>query len=94
MALLRVCDAGYCFSMFHVGECGSNNDSGVLANSRVGKRFERETFNLPEPKPLHGCKFSPFPYCLLSDEIFPLKSSLLRPYPGKKRDLRTTRFYL
>ena len=33
-------------------------------------------------------------YCLLSDEIFPLKSSLLRPYPEKKRDLRTTGFYL
>ena len=69
--------------MFDVGEYGSNNESGVLANSSVGKRFECGTFNLPEPKPLHGCKFSPLSYYLLGDKILPLKPRLLRPYPGK-----------
>ena len=54
-ALLAVCDADYCFSRFDVCEYGSNNDSGVLANSSVGKRFESGTFNLPRSKPLHGC---------------------------------------
>ena len=67
---LAVCDADYCFWMFNVGEYGSNNDSGVLANSNIGKRFEREAFNLPEPKPLHECKFSPVPYYVLGYEIF------------------------
>ena len=38
LVLLAICDADYCFSMFDVGEYGSNNDSGVLANSNIGKR--------------------------------------------------------
>ena len=63
--------------MFNVGVKVSNNDSKVLANSNVNKRFERGTFNLTEPKPMHGCKFCPHPYYLLGEEIFPLKSWFL-----------------
>ena len=83
LVLLVVCDADYCFTMFDVGEYGSNNDSGILANSIMGKRFERETIVLPEPTDLPGCNFSPLPYYLLGDEIFPLKHWLIRPFPGK-----------
>ena len=43
------------FAMLTTVLAGSNNDSGVLANSSVGKRFESGTFNLPRSKPLHGC---------------------------------------
>ena len=63
--------------MFDGGIKGSNNDSKVLANSSVDERFERGTFNLTEPKPIHGCKFSSHPYYLLGEEMFPLKSWLL-----------------
>ena len=45
--------------MFDVGVKGSNSDSKVLANSNVDKRFERGTFNLTEPKPMHGCNIFP-----------------------------------
>ena len=31
---------------------------------------------------LNGCLFDPLPYFLVGDEIFPLKTCLLRPYPG------------
>ena len=73
LVLLAVCDDGYCFSMFDVGEYGRHKDSGVLAYSSVGKRFERRTFNLLGAKPLQGCKFSPLSYYLLGEKIFPLK---------------------
>ena len=36
MVLLEICDARYCFSYVDVGEYGSNNDSEVLKNSRMG----------------------------------------------------------
>ena len=36
MVLLRIFDAQYCFSYVDVGEYGSNNDTGVLKNSRMG----------------------------------------------------------
>ena len=35
MVLLAICDANYCFTLFDLGQCGSNNDSGVLANSQM-----------------------------------------------------------
>ena len=30
--LLAICDANYCFTLFDLGQYGSNNDSGVLAS--------------------------------------------------------------
>ena len=83
IVLLAVCDANYCFTLFDVGAYGSNNDSGILANSEMGERLENKTFNLPEYEDLDGCSYKPLPYFLVGDEIFPLKPWLLRPYPGK-----------
>ena len=36
--LLAICDARYCFTLFGVGQCESNNDAGVLANSSIVKK--------------------------------------------------------
>ena len=36
--LLTTCDSHYCFTLFDVGQYGSNNDAGVLANSSIGKK--------------------------------------------------------
>ena len=76
MVLLAVCDAGYCFTLFY-------NDCGVLANSFSGKGLESNKIQLPPDEPLDGCLFSPQPYYLLGDDIFPLKKWSIKPYPGK-----------
>ena len=39
IALLAICDANYYFTLFDLGQFGSNNDSGVLANSQIGETF-------------------------------------------------------
>ena len=83
LVLLAVCDSNYCFTMFDIGEYGSNNDCGVLSNSVMGHNFECGKAALPEPNHLPGCSFSPLPFYLLGDEMFPLKSWLIKPYPGK-----------
>ena len=82
LVLLACCDAKYCFTLFDIGQYGSNNDSGVLLNSDMGKRFAANLMNLPEPDTLPGCAYDPLPYFLVGDEIFPLKEWLMRPYPG------------
>ena len=82
MVLLAICDSRYCFSFVDVGEYGSNNDSGVLKNSRMGNMSEREEMNLPESETIEGDKLQ-MPYFLVEDEIFPLKNWLMRPYSGK-----------
>ena len=81
--MLAIFDARYCFTLFDVGHYGSNNDAGVLANSSIGKNLEAGKINVPPPKHLEGCSFDPLSYCLVGDDIFPLKTWLMSPYPGQ-----------
>ena len=80
--LLAICDSNYCFTLFDLGHYGSNNDSGVLANSEMKEVFETQNMGIPEASKYMTCDFEPLPYFLVGDEIFPLKTWLMRPYPG------------
>ena len=86
---MAVCDARYSFTLFNVGERGSNNDSGILQASAFGNAFEDGLFNIPPPEKIPGCELDVVPYFLVGDEIFPLKNWLLRPYPGTKKGTLT-----
>ena len=55
----------------------------MLANSSIGKKIEAGEMNIPSPRHLEGCSFDPLPYYLVGDEIFPLKTWLMRHYPGQ-----------
>ena len=80
---MALCDANYCFTLFDLRQYGSNNDSGILANSEMGKLFEEDQLNVPPDCKLSKDDEHSLPYFLLGDEIFPLKKWLMRPYPGK-----------
>ena len=69
-----------CFTLFDTGQYGSNNDSGVLLNSKLGKNFDENKLGIPEALNLANCNFNPLPYYLLWDDIFSLKSWLIRPF--------------
>ena len=83
VVLLAVCDADCCFTLFDFGSYGSNNECSVLANSLLGKGLESNKIQLPPDEPSDGCAFSPLPYYLLVDDIFPQKKCLIKPYPCK-----------
>ena len=83
LVLLAICDARYCFTLIDVGQYGSNNDSGVLLKSDINKRIESDSLAIPMPETYESCNFDPLPYFLVGDEIFPLKTWLMRPFPGK-----------
>ena len=78
---MAICDANYCFTMFDVGQFVSNNDSRVLANSTMGVAFESERLKVPKGRVIDQ-ETGILPYFLVGDEIFPLKTWLIRPYPG------------
>ena len=65
MILLVVCDAKYCFTIFDVGQYGSNNDSGVLLNSKTGKKLALGMLNISSGITLNGCALNPLFYFLL-----------------------------
>eukprot|EP00794_Sanderia_malayensis_P006728 gene6728-7486_t len=48
----------------------------------MGQRFDEDALSIPPAEKLPGCDVE-LPYYLVGDEIFPLKTWLMRPYPGK-----------
>lgn len=48
----------------------------------MGRKFERNLMNVPEPKNLRGSE--PSPHVIIGDEPFALKPYLLRPFPYKQ----------
>ena len=81
MVFLVICDAKHCLTYFDFGQFGSTNDSSVLRSSGLYKAFEENKFNVPALMEAEGFE-DPLPYFLLGDEIFPLKTWLIRPFPG------------
>ena len=64
MVLLAVCDAKYCFTMFDVSQYGSNYDSGVLLNSKMGEKLAQGSLNIPSGAILNQCALNPLSYFL------------------------------
>ena len=85
IVLMAVCDAKYCFTLIDVGGFGRDNDAGILSESSFGQAFEhgQEDLNLPQPNLF---KNHMLPYVLVGDDIFPLRSYLMKPFPGKYLD--------
>ena len=83
VVLLAICDTSYCFTLFDTEQYGSNNDSGVLLNLKLGKDFDENKLGIPEVLNLASCNFKPLPYYLLWDDIFSLKSWLIRSFPNQ-----------
>ena len=77
MILLTVCDAPYCFTSVDVGEYGSNNDCGILSNSKIGRRFVNGEISISESEKILGHDLELL-YFLVTDKIFPLQAWLMR----------------
>ncbi|XP_073413830.1 uncharacterized protein [Dendrobates tinctorius] len=87
VVLMAVADAHCKFVAIDVGAYGSTGDSRVLRASQIGQQILRDGGTLPAPRPLPGSTH-PVPFVMVSDEAFPLKSNLLRPYPRRALDDR------
>jgi len=79
IVLLALCDANYCFTFVDIGDYGSTNDASVLSNSALGQAFDKG----PETCPCNYKNVDNLPFALIGDDIFPQKSWLMKPFPGK-----------
>lgn len=79
IVLLALVDPEYKFIAVDVGSYGRNSDGSVFANSKIGKKLERNLLGVPPSIPLFEHS-SPQPHVIVGDEAFPLKTYLLRPY--------------
>ena len=82
IVLMAVCDAHYCFTLVDVGDAGRHSDGGVFSNSAFGQAMEDGNLSLPASANVVGIA-SPIPYFFVGDAAFPLKTYMLRPYPGR-----------
>ncbi|GFQ68226.1 DDE Tnp4 domain-containing protein [Trichonephila clavata] len=79
--LLACVDANYKFVLVDIGAESHNSDVGVFKNSIFGQSLEKGTLDLPYPVEIPGTT-KMLPFLFIGDEAFPLKSNLMRPYPG------------
>ncbi|XDV25558.1 hypothetical protein PO909_029458, partial [Leuciscus waleckii] len=83
IVLLAVVDARYCFRIIDVGSYGKSSDGGTLANCPFGNGLRSGTLGLPEDTLLPGAEhLGPQPHVFVTDEAFPLRRNLMRPFPG------------
>jgi hypothetical protein len=61
---------------------GRNGDGGIFAHLKLGKYLETP-LGIPEYKELLGTPCLA-PHVIVDDEAFPLKTYLMRPYPGSQ----------
>ena len=77
--LLAIYYTRYCFGFVDVGEYGSNNDSGIFLNSKMGDLFRQGYLNIPPRNKISGGD-NELSYFLVGDEIFPLEGWIMRRY--------------
>ena len=81
IVLMAVCDAKYKFAMIDIGDSGSHSDGGVSANFCFDRLLNKNLFSLSPPCPIINGTES-LSYFFVGDKAFPLKTNLMRPYPG------------
>ena len=74
-------DANYCFVLIDVGAYGRNSDGGTFSNSLFGRALDEGSLILPAANYLPNIGL--VPHVLVGDEAFPLKTYMMRPYPGR-----------
>lgn len=83
IVLMALVDARYRFTVIDVGAYGRNSDGGIFSESVLGLSLENKTLQVPPEACLPGTQ-TPMPFVIIGDEAFPLKTYLMRPYPGRQ----------
>lgn len=91
VVLLALVDAHYNFIAVDIGAYGKNSDGGIFANSNLGKAIMNGSLNVPANSTLPNTNIE-VPNVIVGDEAFPLKTWLMRPYPGDDLDDRKRNF--
>ncbi|XP_036339354.1 putative nuclease HARBI1 [Rhagoletis pomonella] len=92
IVLMAACDAKYTFTAVSIGSFGSQSDGGIFQLSPFGQALMQNTLPLPPPQPLSSVATESFPHFFIGDAAFPLRTNLMRPYPGSNLT-RTKRIF-
>ena len=65
--------------MVSIGAYGRENDAAILNASTFGRAFSKGSFHSPKMSEINP----KLPSVFVGDDIFGLKSWIIKPYPGK-----------
>ncbi len=82
LILMALVDSNYQFLWIDVGSPGGCSDAQIFGDCELRDALDEETLPLPDPEPLPG-DTEDFPYFILGDDAFPLRSYLMKPYARK-----------
>ena len=82
IVILAVCNAYYRFILVDVGDAGRHSDGGVLSQSTFGQALESHSLPIPSSRALPGTNIE-VPFVFVGDEAFPVRTNMLRSYPGR-----------
>ncbi|KAL1279366.1 hypothetical protein QQF64_026039 [Cirrhinus molitorella] len=83
IVFMALVDSSYRFLYVDVGCNGRISDGGVFGGCSLQNALENRTVNIPAPAPLPGSD-QLAPYCIVTDEAFPLKEYLMKPYLNRR----------
>ncbi|XP_065305170.1 putative nuclease HARBI1 [Dermacentor albipictus] len=86
LIVLALADANYRLIMVDMGAQGRYSDASFFKRSLLQAVFEEGALGLPS-------SISKWPPCFVGDAAFPLRTYLMRPYPGRKLDDRKKVFH-
>lgn len=82
LVLMAVVDANYNFIYMNVGSEGKASDGGIWARTSLQMHINDPTnpLHIPPPRLVNGIT-DPLPFFMVGDDAFPLKHTLMKPYP-------------
>ena len=73
IVLMAICDHNYKFTLVDIGDSERESDSSVFSASYIGNALTDGSLDLPKSRQFSGSNKT-FPYVLVGDEAFPLKT--------------------
>lgn len=91
IVLQGVAGPDYKFIAVDVGAYGKESDGGIFSNSNLSKKLDKGALGSKSFAALPGTNIK-VPHVILGDEAYPLKTYLMRPFPGENLDTATRLF--
>ncbi|KAK4325877.1 hypothetical protein Pmani_003581 [Petrolisthes manimaculis] len=82
LIMMALVDASYKFMYVDVGAIGRSSDGGVWDKCTLKEGIETKLLNIPEPEEIPFTR-KKIPYTIVGDDAFPLKTYLMKPFPGR-----------